>query len=78
MWKKFWGRIQDHFSSSNKITGGGLDEEVMTTYGTDGTTKGDMESPLDVSGKKGKGSSGAARRRIGSGWSGGCGRRVWR
>jgi len=50
----------------------------MTTYGTDGTAKGDMESPLDVSGKKGKGSSWAARRRIGSGWSGGCGRRVWR
>jgi len=49
----------------------------MIAYGTGGRAKEDMKSSLEVAGKKDKGSSVAARRRIGLGWSCGCGRRVW-
>ncbi|PUU81178.1 hypothetical protein B9Z19DRAFT_1122463 [Tuber borchii] len=55
-WKKIWEGIQGLFPASNKITDGGLDDEVMTTYGTDGSANGDLIPPLTFKRrKKGKG-----------------------
>jgi len=45
----------------------------MTTYGTDGTVKGDME-PLS---ENDTGNWKSTKETIGSGWSGISGKRVW-
>ncbi|PUU73273.1 hypothetical protein B9Z19DRAFT_1135509 [Tuber borchii] len=63
-WKKFWEGIRGLFSPSDKTIGACA--EVMTTDGTDGTVKGDMEplSENDTDNWK------ASKEKIGSGWSG--------
>lgn len=66
-WKKIWEGIQGLFPSSNKITDGGLDDEVITTDGTDGSANGDLVLPSFKRRKKCKD----------LGWDCGLGKKVW-
>lgn len=76
-WKKFFEGVRGFFSPNDKITGEGIEENVMTTYGTDGTVKGDKVSPFAFGKKKGKSFYPVAKEISGSGWSGRSGKRVW-